>query len=216
MLLLIRLRNYNPDDAIPGPNVPLPTYSMSSFELWKAQKESAMTSRVLAGLLTSALGAVGAGFTGGASLAALGAGINSISSAVSETISAVDAPDPVRGSNNISELLAGDTSQGYSITRLQVRPTIAKQIDDYFTRYGYACKETKLPNIYTASRRPYWNYVKTLGCNVHPRENYSGHTFSGIPTNYLNKINAIWDNGIRFWCDGLDNVDNYGLDNSPA
>ncbi|MBQ5924528.1 MAG: hypothetical protein IIW97_04225 [Alistipes sp.] len=31
--------DYNPDDAIPGPNVPLPTYSMSSFELWKAQKD---------------------------------------------------------------------------------------------------------------------------------------------------------------------------------
>lgn len=83
-----------------------------------------------------------------------------------------------------------------------IRPEYAHIIDDYFTRYGYACKRTKVPNI---SSRPHWNYVQTVDCAL------SGDA----PANAIEDIQAIFNNGITFWKNASE-VGNYSLDNSPV
>jgi hypothetical protein len=78
----------------------------------------------------------------------------------------------------------------------------AKMIDDYFTMYGYAVKQLKVPNIHV---RPHWTYCRTVGCNIR----------GSIPADDAHKICAIFDNGVTHWVSG-DEIGNYSLDNSPA
>lgn len=81
-----------------------------------------------------------------------------------------------------------------------IRPEIAKSIDDYFDKFGYATQRVKKPNIYC---RPFWSYTKTVGCKIK----------GSIPSDDTKKICSIYDNGITFWKDG-ESVGNYSLDNT--
>lgn len=76
---------------------------------------------------------------------------------------------------------------------------MAKQIDDYFSTYGYLVAETKKPNL---TGRRSWNYVKTNACNVQGK----------VPPPVLAAFNKMLDNGITFW--HTPDVGNYALDNS--
>lgn len=83
-----------------------------------------------------------------------------------------------------------------------ITPEYAKRIDDYFTMYGYKIGRTQTPNM---NARPYYTYVKTIGCNVE----------GNLPASDSRAIEAIFDNGVRFW-HSIDEMGNYELDNSPA
>ena len=81
-----------------------------------------------------------------------------------------------------------------------IKPEIAKTIDDYFDKFGYATRRIKKPN---RNARPYWTYTKTIGCTI----------IGSVPCDDMKKICSIYDNGITFWNDG-NNVGNYDLDNT--
>jgi len=75
----------------------------------------------------------------------------------------------------------------------------AKRIDDFFSMYGYAVNEIKVPNIH---QRPQWNFVKTEGCVV----------TGNVPNAIRTTIEQIFDSGVRFWNNG-DNIGKYYLAN---
>lgn len=207
----------NPDLFVAGASLPLPTYTEDSYNLWNAQKSSSMTVDVLGNILKGAITALAAYYTGGTS-AALMAGIGtavvgSASTMISANISAKNAPDVFHGSQCSGELLTGMNIKGFDIEQLQIKPTLAKQIDSYFSLYGYACKSIKIPSALGAYHRPYWHYTKTLNCHAHP-SSLTGA--SGIPTEYLNKINQVFDNGVRMWYTTLNLIDDYALNNAPT
>lgn len=83
-----------------------------------------------------------------------------------------------------------------------IRPEYVDMIDDYFSRYGYATRLIKTPNI---SSRPQWNYVQTVGCKIG----------GSIPCQDEKLICSIFDHGVTFW-KHPENVCNYSLDNSPT
>lgn len=207
----------DPNYYVSGAPLPLPTYSEDSYRMWQAQKSSTVTMDAVGSLIKGAILALGTYYTAGtatpALYASLGAtALSSAGSVISSSISAKNAPDVYHGSTTSSDILCGLENKGFDIKMMQVKPTVAKQIDDYFTAYGYACKQIKRPSLFT-NPRPYWHYTRTIGCNVHPT---AGTLTSGIPCDYIKKINDIYDKGIRYWMTTLRNVDNYTLDNSPA
>lgn len=110
-------------------------------------------------------------------------------------------PHNAHGKVECESLNVGMGKVGFSFYQVCIKFKQAKIIDDYFTMYGYACKEVKLPNINT---RPHWNYIQTSGCNVR----------GSIPNDDLQKIMSIHDNGITYWHNPSE-VGNYTLDNSP-
>ena len=59
-------------------------------------------------------------------------------------------------------------------------------VDDYFNCYGYKVNSLKTPNI---TGRVYWNYVKTVGCNV----------TANAPQEDIEEIRALFDRGITIW-----------------
>lgn len=66
----------------------------------------------------------------------------------------------------------------------------AKQIDEYFDRFGYTVNRNA--NLVQAIKcRKYWNYVKTAECNIK----------ADIPDEDLAEIKIIFNEGITFWKD---------------
>ena len=126
--------------------------------------------------------------------------IGEISNLMSQMYQASIAADISKGNlNNGGGNVANHKQQFYG-GRCSVSRQYAKMIDDYFTMFGYACKQCKIPN---RDSRPHWNYVKTIGCTV------SG----SVPSDDMNRICKIYDNGITFWKHGNE-IGNYHLDNS--
>lgn len=76
-----------------------------------------------------------------------------------------------------------------------ISPQMAKIIDEYFDRFGYAINETKTPNILA---RRHYTYIKTKGCKI----------AGDIPNDDRHNIESIFDNGITFWR-SLADVGNY-------
>lgn len=81
-----------------------------------------------------------------------------------------------------------------------------KKIGDYFAMFGY--KQNKLMDINVNSRH-YYNYVKTIGINIKSNK---------IPSNYLNTLKNIFDNGVTIWHIDNENVNigDYSMDNKEV
>lgn len=97
-----------------------------------------------------------------------------------------------RASYSLNELslLATFDRLGFTINYNSIKPEFAKIIDDYFNMYGYAVNRVKIPQT---TSRPYWNYIKTTNCIVHPVKN------KGLSAEDENLISAIYNKGITFW-----------------
>ena len=85
--------------------------------------------------------------------------------------------------------------------RVSVTAQMAEVIDNYFDMYGYAVKRVKYPNVHS---RQYWNYIKTIGCNIH----------GDIPADSHRKLCKIFDDGMTFWHDPT-HFEDYSQDNAP-
>ena len=83
---------------------------------------------------------------------------------------------------------------------MSIRPEYAQIIDRYFDLYGYKVLSVKIPELYS---RQYWNYVKTVDCNIQ----------GNIPQDDMDAIKAMFNKGITLWHDA-DNMRNYNLINS--
>lgn len=92
------------------------------------------------------------------------------------------------------------------VSHLQIKPEFAEIIDNFFTMFGYACKQVKIPNL---NSRTNWNYIKTIDCNIVP---YPG---TGMDANAVNEICAMFNNGVTIW-HYIGIVGNYNLNNAPV
>lgn len=90
-------------------------------------------------------------------------------------------------------------TQGFWFYNARVRDGYAEIIDDFFDRYGYACKRNKVPN---RNVRPHWCYTKTIGCTI----------TGSVPADDSAEICNIYNNGITWWKNGNE-VGNYNLNN---
>lgn len=94
-------------------------------------------------------------------------------------------PPELKGTQtSLSDFSIG--SKQFYAQNLCIRPEFAKIIDDYFTMYGYATHQVKVPNI---RGRRYFNYVQTKACILE----------GAIPEIYKQKMINIFNTGITFW-----------------
>ena len=209
---------------------PTPSWSEDSYAQWWGQNETkfnyALTSKMI-GTLTNGVSSLPRGDYSASEWGHIGGAMvkNVIGQTAMDLLSAsveLDGqkrvPDSYNGQSTTSlSLLSYNNRFGFTIYKMGITADSAKAIDDYFSLYGYACKEVKTPNVKNiiiphSSLRPYWNYVKTVGCNVRPAGWSSGNPV-GLPQDAMNLIADIYDNGITFW-DHLVRVGNYSLINS--
>lgn len=118
------------------------------------------------------------------------------------TYSASNQVDTAHGSSQNAGPLFAVRDLRFTYTRASVRADRAKQIDDFFTRFGYAVNELGTPNL---TARPCFTYVKTNAAFV----------CGGFDDATGGQISQILDNGITFWQPGTTIAD-YSVNNAPV
>ena len=201
-------------------NFPTIPWANDAYQAYLAQNKASINTSVLSSVVTglggmasiglgiaSLAGTMGAStpasismITGGALTVAHSG--TSIASTLAKSEDAKAIPDTVRGLTQTDYINAASGHLQYDIYCISIRPEYAKVIDDFFSAFGYALHEIKIPDI---KSRPKWNYVKTQGCVV----------VGDVPADALANISAIFDRGIRFWKD-MSYIGDYTLNNSPG
>lgn len=183
----------NYDEGITLSNYPPCAWDSDTYKVWLAQNYNqlahAQDSAMVAGL--AGLGTMVAGVaTGNLGLAGTGAvgayhGYNQIQGIMAQKEDAKAQPPQARGTFS-STVNVANGRQTFSFYYKCIRKEYAKQIDDYFTMYGYRLNRVQVPNIHA---RPAFTFVKTIGCKV-----------TGAMSNEdITLIERIFDNGVTFW-----------------
>lgn len=188
--------NFN--EAVFLTDVPMCCYSVDAFNAWFAQNKGTY----ITGKVTQALGTIASGVTAGAK-GALTTGVslfNEVLSTIGELRDKSVQPPNVTGSPAAGSLY-GQGAMDFWIGKVNIQQQYAKIIDQYWSKFGYPCRQIKVPN---RNARANWNYVKTQGCE-----------FTGsIPASDAEAIKTIYDNGITFW-NNINNVGKYGDFTNP-
>ena len=126
-------------------------------------------------------------------MARFGAGVSFVQNTAEITADAVKAgkmPNETGNKQTSPMVMISNGLFGFTAVRVSLEMETLKELDDYFTMYGYAYK--KRMNIRTYlnnSKRAKFCYIRTSGFNVQ----------GNIPTYYKNIINEIFNSGITFW-----------------
>lgn len=205
-------RNYV--EKVTFSNFPFCSYNIDSYKAWLAQNRYSNAEKGIdfgLGIVNSAVDTIGSFFSGGpgAAVASGIKGVTNIASGISHSLFAnaqgQALPAKAHGQST-NGLTIQDGFLGWAFYNCHVHPQFAKQIDDYFDRFGYACKENKVPGVSNRNMpRPHWAYIKTIGCTI----------TGSMPADDMKEIINIYNAGITFWANGAE-VGNYSLDNRPV
>lgn len=169
--------NYNEKMVLDG--YPQCAYSTDSYKAWLAQNGASTAVSVLGSSFTTAVG-IASGNPLALSYGAIG--IAGTLAKISETAS---LPRQAHGSAGSSASFAVGIKD-FAFMHMTIRQEYAKIIDDYFSMFGYATHQVKIPNV---TGRPSWNYVKTIDCKA----------IGSIPFEDMEKIKEIYNSGVTFW-----------------
>ena len=205
---------YNYNESLTMDNVPLCSFQGDTWKIWYGQNKTSLNLGLTMGAL-SGLGAVVTGAVTANPIVAAGGAITAISSITNSVGKIMDhqaIPNYVKGTAG-SGIGITDGFQDFNTVQVSIHEEFARTIDSYFDMFGYATKEIKEPNRHV---RKEWTYTKTIGCIAKCDSNIS----LGCSAKVLEKIESIFDNGIRFWVNNENvgeyrNIDGSYKDNSP-
>lgn len=192
--------NFNEGIAIT--NFPQCAWTTDSYQQWlNANQTATATSTV-----TSALIGLGSGLLSGNPVIGIGSAAvgvaNNVANLVAKQQDIKNQAPSVSGQVQTDCLLTGTRRFGYTLYRMSIKNEIARVIDDYFDKFGYACHRLKTPN---RKVRESWTYTKTAGASINGR----------VPNEDMLKICNIYDNGVTFWVNGK-TVGDYSASNNPT
>lgn len=95
-------------------------------------------------------------------------------------------PDTLNGSVNSADINYSSYHTGYILNKLTLKEEYLKQIDSFFSMFGYKVNELKIPNLF--SRRN-WNFIKCLNVNL----------IGDIPQDDMQELKNIFNNGVTLW-----------------
>lgn len=167
-----------------------------AYKAWLAQKEGSLAVQAIGGIVTAIASIAMENPIG------VIAGVGSTLQAGAQIVGASELPNSGSAGGGSASGLAAARKLSFNYMRMHVTLEAAKQIDDYFNRYGYAVMQVKKPNIGT---RPFYNYVKTQNCAIH----------GSIPASAEKRICEVYDKGITFW-KTTGHFGDYSVDNSPG
>lgn len=180
---------------------PMCSWVSDAYKAWLAQ--NSVPFAISAGA-TAALGVANV-FSGNVigTIASARSLLNETIQYVSQDYKASIAADFAKGNKSSGSNNYSTGHLHFSYGRVSVISQVAREIDKFFDMYGYAYNQYGVPNM---NVRPYWTYVKTVGCAVG----------GNIPADDASAIEKIFNNGIRFWHSHRQ-IGHYStLDNSPT
>lgn len=167
---------------------------IESYRQWLAS--SGLTNYVTQGAGWASV--IGGSIVG--SIGAMAAGIGAIAKTGIERFVESERANTAR-SGVSSNVNGANRTKDFYFKQMCVRREVAEYIDNFFSRYGYACQRIKVPNTNVRKR---WTYTKTNGCIV----------TGDIPAESATKISTIFDRGITFWNIANGNVGDYVLNDN--
>lgn len=183
-------------------------FATDTYKAWAAQHGTALITNALSsslsGLISGGPAGAAASFVGSA-----GPGViqETVQKSVQEFSPTRAMPNQAHGAfSPMSQLAIGVLD--FWFYQKHITPEFAHIIDDYFTRFGYACHRVKVPN---RTARPKFNYIKTVGCEIEP-DPTAGY---GLPADDMAEIERIYDAGVTFWRDTAV-VGDYTVNNDPT
>lgn len=154
-----------------------------------------LSTTALTGLLNTIRGAVSGFGTGGAIGAGVGAAAG-IATTGANVIKAGVNPQRVQSisgdSNGAIQAALTNNKCGMSYGYNAITADEAKDIDEFFTYYGYATDGCRVPNGLYSNKRSVFNYVQTDGCIF---------SACSCPADSASNIKKIFDKGVRLWHD---------------
>ena len=154
-------------------------------------------------LTSTGFGVGTAVLTGGATLPGLIGEVSSTYKAIEEQVTrhyeASFKPPGLVGQMGTSDIKLGKLMFGYTFLGMSIDYEHAKVIDDYFTRYGYKLARNEKPSRNNHEHRKNFTFIKTIECNL--AINQHNDTFTGYTMSQEDEkaIEAIYNNGVRFW-----------------
>lgn len=196
--------NYCYKKALSIGDFPQAPMSIDGYSAWVASGGlSKQIVGTVAGVSGGILNTVGSGIAGnpiGVVGGVVSAGA-SIADAIINIGVAKSLPSEVKGNLN-STPLSANRKIGLYVRKMTINKDVAKSIDDYFTMFGYKVNKLKQPS---RRNRPHYTYLKTKGLHVN----------GGAPADAIQRIETIYDNGIRFWVNPAE-VGDFTVNNAPA
>lgn len=108
----------------------------------------------------------------------------------------------ITGGQATGDVNFGNHNNHFTLVQYRIKLQHLKQIDDYFSRYGYKTLRVKAPNI---TGRQNWNYIQ-----IGSTESIG---FGDIPERDLNNINRACRKGVTIWHKHA-NIGNFNLTNT--
>lgn len=181
----------NYDYAVSCAKFPMLSWNSDYYLNWIAVNGNYQEVSMELSGLEFGLGLIGGMLTGDFSGAGFGsaAGLGkNIANVMQQNREAKMTPDSARGNLTGGDLTYTLERITFTLHKITIREEYAKMVDDYFSCYGYKVNSLKNPNI---TGRRYWNYVKTVGCNV----------TADAPQEDIEEIRGLFDRGITIWHD---------------
>lgn len=185
-----KTRDY--DDSVITSPYPVPIYSGNAFQSWWQQSKNSFVMGTITNALTlglnSALRFSNNNTMGGImSGAQIGAGVGSSIATLADKSNV--PPNSYYQAQN-EALNVGTNRIKFIIYFLCVTPEYARKIDGFFTKYGYATNELKVPNLQRGhAKRQWWNYLKVNSCMLH----------GILPADVEQHLEQIYERGITMW-----------------
>ena len=180
------INNYN--YGITWGKFPVCSWSSDAFTNWLTQNSNNVKFQASTGGASILLGAalVGTGFGAIAGIGLIASGVSQIGNSINQVYEHSLVPPTAEGQTNAGDVTFSANCNNVLAKQMSIRSEYAQIIDNYFEMFGYKVNLLKTPNI---TGRPYWNYVKTIDCNVE----------ADIPNDDLLLIRKMFDNGVTLW-----------------
>lgn len=173
----------NYDEMLTVNNFPLCAWTNDAFKAWLAQNAGSIVANATGLAVSWVTGITKALSTGN---------LTDVTNAATQTLNAVgqaydySRKPPQSNGNTNGSLIYQSSLMTFSFYRKYIKPEYARIIDHYFDMYGYAVHTVGTPN---RAARPCYTYLKTIGCEID----------GDLPADDEEKIEEIYDKGIRFW-----------------
>lgn len=108
----------------------------------------------------------------------------------------------IQGGQATGDIIWTSNNNKYTFREMRVKTPFLRNIDAYFSRFGYKVNTVKLPNIVG---RTNWNYIEIASTEE--------IGYGDVPSTAMEQINAACRNGVTIWHNHA-NLGNFSLDNS--
>ena len=170
----------NDDEALPLGKYPTCNWSADSYTNWLTQQAVNIPTKIVSSAVSAGTNIVAGN--------PVGAAINTakdIAGLIGSFYAANLSPN-IEGGGNTGDALTSAKRNNFIFKNMRPKNDYIKEIDDYFTMFGYQTNKLKVPNI---TGRSNWNYVETNNINI----------LADIPERDLETIKNMFNNGITLW-----------------